>query len=60
MEMFGLYFGIIDWIIIGILALFLIVGLSKGSMGMSNDYKLALKYGATTLRLGRIFLEGAK
>ena len=30
MEMFGLYFGIIDWIIIGILALFLIVGLSKG------------------------------
>lgn len=30
------------------------------SMGMSNDYKLALKYGATTLRLGRIFLEGAK
>ena len=30
------------------------------SMGMSNDYKIALEYGATTLRLGRIFLEGAK
>lgn len=27
------------------------------SMGMSNDYKIALKYGATKLRLGRIFLE---
>lgn len=27
------------------------------SMGMSNDYKIALKYGATDIRLGRIFLE---
>ncbi len=27
------------------------------SMGMTNDYKLALKYGATDLRLGRIFLK---
>ena len=27
------------------------------SMGMSNDYKLALKYGATTIRIGRFFLE---
>lgn len=27
------------------------------SMGMSNDYKLALEYGATYIRLGRIFLE---
>ena len=27
------------------------------SMGMSNDYKLALEYGATDLRLGRIFLK---
>jgi len=26
------------------------------SMGMSNDYKLALEYGATKVRLGRIFL----
>ena len=27
------------------------------SMGMSNDYKIALKYGATQIRLGRIFLS---
>ena len=27
------------------------------SMGMSNDYKIALKYGATYIRLGRIFLS---
>lgn len=27
------------------------------SMGMSNDYKIALKYGATCIRLGRIFLS---
>ncbi len=27
------------------------------SMGMSNDYKIALQYGATYIRLGRIFLE---
>lgn len=27
------------------------------SMGMSNDYKVALKFGATDLRLGRIFLK---
>lgn len=27
------------------------------SMGMSNDYKIALKYGATHIRLGRIFLK---
>ncbi len=27
------------------------------SMGMSNDYKIALEYGATYLRLGRIFLD---
>ena len=27
------------------------------SMGMSNDYKIALEYGATDLRLGRIFLK---
>lgn len=27
------------------------------SMGMSNDYLLALEYGATDLRLGRIFLK---
>lgn len=26
------------------------------SMGMSNDYKIALEYGATKIRLGRIFL----
>lgn len=26
------------------------------SMGMSNDYKIALEYGATMVRLGRIFL----
>jgi pyridoxal phosphate enzyme (YggS family) len=26
------------------------------SMGMSNDYKLALEYGATHVRLGRVFL----
>ncbi|HEY8396168.1 MAG TPA: YggS family pyridoxal phosphate-dependent enzyme [Bacilli bacterium] len=26
------------------------------SMGMSNDYKIAVQYGATTVRLGRIFL----
>ena len=26
------------------------------SMGMSNDYKIALEYGATVVRLGRIFL----
>lgn len=26
------------------------------SMGMTNDYKLAVKYGATKVRLGRIFL----
>lgn len=27
------------------------------SMGMSNDYKIALEYGATVVRLGRIFLQ---
>ncbi len=27
------------------------------SMGMSNDYKIALKYGATYIRLGRIFIS---
>ncbi len=27
------------------------------SMGMSNDYKIALKYGATCVRLGRVFLN---
>lgn len=27
------------------------------SMGMSNDYEIALDYGATYIRLGRIFLE---
>lgn len=27
------------------------------SMGMSNDYKIALKYGATFIRLGRVFLK---
>jgi pyridoxal phosphate enzyme (YggS family) len=27
------------------------------SMGMSNDYQIALEYGATYIRLGRIFLE---
>ena len=27
------------------------------SMGMTNDYKIALKYGATYIRLGRIFLS---
>lgn len=27
------------------------------SMGMSNDYKIALEYGATYLRLGRIFIQ---
>ena len=27
------------------------------SMGMSNDYELAIKEGATTVRLGRIFLK---
>lgn len=27
------------------------------SMGMSNDYKIALKHGATHIRLGRIFLS---
>ncbi len=27
------------------------------SMGMSNDYKIALEYGATCIRLGRIFLS---
>lgn len=27
------------------------------SMGMSHDYKIALEYGATYIRLGRIFLE---
>ncbi|HHZ18273.1 MAG TPA: YggS family pyridoxal phosphate-dependent enzyme [Acholeplasmataceae bacterium] len=26
------------------------------SMGMSNDYKIAVQYGATRIRLGRIFL----
>lgn len=26
------------------------------SMGMSNDYKIAVKYGATKVRLGRVFL----
>lgn len=26
------------------------------SMGMSNDYKIALQYGATMIRLGRVFL----
>lgn len=28
------------------------------SMGMSDDYQLALKYGANLLRLGRYFFEG--
>lgn len=27
------------------------------SMGMSNDFQIALEYGATYIRLGRIFLE---
>lgn len=27
------------------------------SMGMSNDYKIALEYGSTCIRLGRIFLR---
>ncbi|MDD3191613.1 MAG: YggS family pyridoxal phosphate-dependent enzyme [Bacilli bacterium] len=27
------------------------------SMGMSNDYQLALEYGATYIRLGRLFLQ---
>lgn len=27
------------------------------SMGMSNDFEIALKYGATIIRLGRIFLD---
>lgn len=27
------------------------------SMGMSNDYKIAIQYGASIIRLGRIFLE---
>jgi hypothetical protein len=27
------------------------------SMGMTNDYKIALEYGATYLRLGRIFIQ---
>lgn len=27
------------------------------SMGMSNDYKIAVKFGATNVRLGSIFLE---
>ena len=27
------------------------------SMGMSNDYKIALKYGTTDIRIGRIFIE---
>ena len=27
------------------------------SMGMSNDYKIALEYGTTCIRLGRVFLE---
>lgn len=27
------------------------------SMGMSNDYQLALEYGATHIRLGRLFLQ---
>lgn len=27
------------------------------SIGMTNDYKIALKYGATYIRLGRIFLS---
>ena len=32
--------------------------LKKLSMGMSQDYHIALKEGATTLRLGRILLDG--
>ena len=27
------------------------------SMGMSNDYKIAIEEGATCIRLGRIFLK---
>ena len=27
------------------------------SMGMSNDYKIAIECGATDIRLGRIFLK---
>ena len=30
------------------------------SMGMSNDYKIALEYGTTVIRLGRIFLQENK
>ena len=26
------------------------------SMGMSNDYRIAVEYGATKVRLGRVFL----
>ncbi len=32
--------------------------LNKLSMGMSNDYKIALNVGTTHLRLGRILLDG--
>lgn len=30
MELFGLYFGIIDWVIVGVLVLFLIIGIAQG------------------------------
>lgn len=30
MELFGLYFGIIDWVIVGLAILFLIIGIAKG------------------------------
>lgn len=33
------------------------LGLSYLSMGMSDDYDIALKYGATHLRIGRKFLK---
>jgi len=33
-------------------------GLPELSMGMSNDYKEAIEYGATYIRLGRILYEG--
>ena len=32
-------------------------GLKELSMGMSNDYKIALQEGATMIRLGRILFE---
>jgi len=31
--------------------------LKELSMGMSNDYKIAIKHGATIIRLGRILFE---